>query len=99
VVDHQGGEFFAVDQDDAGIVFRGGGKSLFGEGRRCDEDAFFRAVFGERAGKFLNLGPTDGVFPALGLQVNAIEAQAVFIDDAVDTAISAAANRPASILT
>ncbi len=28
VVDHEGGEFFAVDQDDAGVVFRGGGEGF-----------------------------------------------------------------------
>ena len=31
VVDHEGGEFFAVDEDDAGVVFRGGGEGFFGE--------------------------------------------------------------------
>lgn len=39
VVDHEGGEFFAVDEDDAGVVFRGGGERLLGERRSGDEDA------------------------------------------------------------
>ena len=54
VVDHEGGEFFAVDEDDAGVVFRGGRERLLGERRRGDEDALFGAMLGECAGKFLN---------------------------------------------
>jgi hypothetical protein len=54
VVDHEGGEFFAVDEDDAGVVFRGGRERLFGERRRGDEDALFGAMLCECAGKFLN---------------------------------------------
>jgi hypothetical protein len=54
VVDHEGGEFFAVDEDDAGVVFRGGRERLLGERRRGDEDALLGAMLGECAGKFLN---------------------------------------------
>jgi hypothetical protein len=67
VVDHEGGEFFAVDEHDAGVVFGGGGEGFFGERRRGDENTFFRAMLGEGAGEFLNLGAADGSLPTLRL--------------------------------
>lgn len=98
VVDHEGSEFFAVDEDDAGIVFGGGRESLLSEGGRRDEDSFFGAMFGECAGKFLNLGAANGILPALRLEIDAVQAEAVFVDDAVDPAVAAAADGAASVL-
>ena len=92
VVDHEGGEFFAVDEDDAGVVFRGGGEGFLGEGGGGDENAFLGAMFGEGAGEFLDPGAADGIFPAFGLEVDAVETEAVFVDDAVDPAVAAAAD-------
>jgi hypothetical protein len=98
LVDHEGGEFFAVDEDDAGVVFGGGRESLLGEGGRRDENAFLGSVLGASAGEFLDLGAPDGIFPAFGWEVDAIKAEPVFVDDAVDAAITAATDRAAGVL-
>lgn len=84
VFDHQVGEPLAVDQDhflvEAGGVLLG----VFVEAAGGDEDAFGGFLAGERADEVLDLGAADVVLPALGLDVDDVEAEAVFVDDAVD---------------
>src|SRR5262245_20903832 len=47
----------------------------------------------QRSGKLLDVGTANGAFPSLGLDVNYVEAQFVFLDDAVDALVTGLADR------
>jgi len=49
----------------------------------------------EGAHELVNLRTTNRVFPAFGLEVDGVEAEAVFVDDAVDAFVGAFAGEPA----
>ena len=93
VLDHQGGHAVAVDEHDLlslladlfHILVR-----LVGEFYRGDKNTFARAFSGRRADKGLKFFSTNRVLPALGLQVDRFEPEAVFIYDAVDAFVGAA---------
>lgn len=86
--DHEFGEAGAVDEDDflgdaAGVVE--GGRD---EGAGGDEDAFAGLLTGEGSDEALDFLAADAALPALGLDVDNVEAEAVFIDDAVDAFVA-----------
>jgi hypothetical protein len=91
VIDHEAGEAGAVDQNNA---FDGEGKlaGLGGEGAGRYEDAFGSPIAAECAKEGLNFGTADGSLPAFGLDIYLFEAEFVEGDDAVDIAITGAAD-------
>ena len=46
----------------------------------------------ERAGKLLNGRASDGRFPTLSLDIDALESQAVLLDDPIDAAVTGTAH-------
>jgi len=87
VEDHEAGEGAAVHEDDLRVdlvcVVHG-----FACERACrDEDALSRPTAVEGADELVDLGTADGILPPLGLQVDRVEAEAVFVDDAVDALV------------
>jgi hypothetical protein len=83
VLDHELCEALAVDEDDfvlhAARVIEGAFVEVAG-----DEDAFVGMLPGQRADEALDGLAPDGALPALGLDVDDIQPEAVFVDDAVD---------------
>lgn len=84
MLDHECGEAGAIDEDD--FLGDGGGvvDGTLAEAAGGDEDALVRLLAGEGTDEALDLRAANGVLPALGLDVDDIEAEAVFIDDAVN---------------
>ena len=98
--DPQVGQFLPVDEDHSlcqmlDVVARG-----LAESRRCDEDAFGGTQADEASDEPVDIGATDQVAGgiALGLDIDAVKAEAVFIDDAVDTAVTRAAELGGGVL-
>jgi len=84
VLDHEVGEAGAVDEDEfLGDAF-GVVEGVLDESAGGDEDAFVGLLAGEGSDEALDLAAADGALPALGLDVDDVEAEAVFVDDAVD---------------
>ena len=55
-------------------------------------------MFCECASEFLNFRATDGILPPLRLEVDAVEAEAVFVDDAVNATVAAATDGAPGVL-
>ena len=95
VFEHEVGELVAVDEADMlgsdgdGL---GGLSGCVGEVGCCDEDAPGGSVGVEAAGEVPDLGFSDRVCPAFGLDVEPVEAEGVLIDDAVDVSVSGASD-------
>ena len=93
VFEHEVGELVAVDEADVlgsdgdGL---GGLSGCVGEVGRGDEDAPGGSVGVEAAGEVPDLGFSDRVCPAFGLDVEPVEAEGVLVDDAVDVSVSGA---------
>ena len=95
VFEYEVGELVAVDEADVlgsdgdGL---GGLSGCVGEVGRCDEDAPGGSVGVEAAGEVPDLGFSDRVCPAFGLDVEFVEAEGVLVDDAVDVSVSGASD-------
>ena len=93
MLDHQGGQTFAIEKDDPL------GKALYEVARlsaergSSDKYALARAEPDKATHKSLHVRPTDGIpgRVALGLNVDAIEPQPVFVDHTVDAPITRSA--------
>lgn len=91
VVDHQAGEVGAVDEDDLFV----GANALYcglGCGRVVaggEEHALLHALEVERADEVANGAFAHRALPAFGLQVDGVEAQRVFVEDAVNAVVGA----------
>lgn len=93
IVDHEIGQLFAIDQNDAlfdpcHVLLR-----FFREQRRGEEDALARPLAVQAAGEPLHDRPTDNVRPPLGLNIDEVEAEPILLDAAVDPVIAAAPER------
>src|ERR1019366_3928274 len=97
VVQHQAPEPLAVDEDDLAVDLSGVVSRLLGEGGGGDENALLRSEALESPGELLDLGPAHRSLPPFGLEVDAVEAKAVLVNDAVDPLVAAAANGLAGI--
>ena len=87
-VHHELGELGSVDQDDfavdpAGVLARVGGEAGSG-----DENALARTLALKSADELLDLGSSYRRLPALGLDEDDVEAEAVLLDDSVVPALS-----------
>lgn len=89
MLDHQVGEAVTVDENNALGQVADEVDGRGGEAGRGDEDAFGGTDADEAAEKALHFWPADadmgGV--ALGLHIDAIKAEAVLIDHAIDTTV------------
>src|SRR5659263_684271 len=88
----------AIDQHDLTVDF---GYVIHGtllERGCCNENTFSCPLPLESAGKFLDLGPADRVFPLLGLNVDIVQAEFVFLDNAVNSFVTGSADCLAGIL-
>ena len=96
-VEHVLRELLAINQDHAGIDMRDvlDGVSREAPGRQ----KLARPPAMQRAHKALNLGAPDRSLPALGLNVDSIEAQPVLTNHAIEPLVAGATNRSASLGT
>ena len=93
MVDHQGCQLFAPDEDD---LRRNDPRVLLcfsGEAGSCDEDPLVCTLALKGSGEFLDFRAADGSLPTFGLYVDHVEAELVFLDDPVNAAIAASAYR------
>ena len=96
-VNHQAGELFAVNEYD---LLRNAVRELLGvlgKAGCCDEHTLAGAVSYETADEVTHGGAAYSVLPSLGLHINDIEPKTIFLDDAVDAAISCLTNRLACV--
>ena len=98
MVDHQGCQLLASNEDD----LRGDDSRILvrvsREPRRGDEDPLVRALPLKGAGELLDLRTPNRPLPSFGLHVDHVETELVLLDDPVDAAIAASAYRLARIL-
>jgi hypothetical protein len=81
VLHHQGGQPGAVDEDDAAAGLGGGVAGVLRESAGRDEDALAGALELEGSHEALDLRAADAALPALGLDVDLLETEAVEGDD------------------
>ena len=70
---------------------------VLGDTGGCDERTLAGAVSYETADEVTHGGAAYGVLPSLGLHINDIEPKTIFLDDAVDAAVSCLTNRLACV--
>src|SRR5699024_5053069 len=89
VADHQARQLRSVDQHDPRLHLVRVALRIDAESARGEEDALAGGVAGERAHELLDRGPAHGVVArvALGLDVDAGEAQGILVDDPVDPTV------------
>lgn len=91
VIDHQICQLLSVDEDDTRINSIHILPCITAELRCCDEHALPRTVSLKAARELLNTRSANGSFPPLCLQVDRVQTEFVFFDDAIDPAITASA--------
>ncbi|CEK13066.1 hypothetical protein CP488_00343 [Chthonomonas calidirosea] len=87
--DHQARHGRPIDQNDSRLQLIDIIACLPGEFRACNEDAFLCASSVQRADKLLNFRTPHRIGPLLDLNVDDVQAQFIFVDDAVDSFIAA----------
>src|SRR5690606_31785041 len=98
VVQHQARQFGPVDQHDSLFNSLHVVPGAVGERGRRDEHALTGALPLEAASESLDLGTSDDVLPTLGLDVDEVQTEPVFLDDAVDTTVAALADRSPGVI-
>ena len=95
MLDHEVCQASPIEEDDTLRQVLNEVARLGAEGGSGDKDAFARAEPDKAAHKSLHIRPTDGIpgRVALGLNVDAIEPQPIFIDHAINAPIT----RPAKL--
>jgi hypothetical protein len=91
VFDHQSSEAGTFDEDDlfGGLDACDGFPRGFCEVAGCEEHAFLHTFDVERTDEVAHCCFAYRVLPALGLQVNGVQAERVFVDDAVNAVVCA----------
>jgi hypothetical protein len=67
-------QFFSIDKYDICVDPRDIFLGIFGKIGRCDKEPFLRPMACQGADKFLDFGPTDRIFPPLGLNIDGVKA-------------------------
>lgn len=100
VLDHEGGQLVAVDEGDALVdAFFDEVGGFFRKAAGRDEEALACALADEGAEEFLDFRATDGAVggPLFRLDVDAVEAETIGFDDAVDAFIAGLADDPGGV--
>jgi len=101
VLDHKGGQLGAVDEGDALVdAFFDEVGGFFRKAAGCDEEPLACALTDEGAEEFLDIRSADGAVggPLFRLNIDAIEAKAIGLDDAVDAFVAGLADDPGGVL-
>lgn len=84
MLNHQVGQSVTINQNNFLGYFLGVGDSGVGEIAGGDENSFMRLLASQGTDETLDLLTADGVLPTLGLHINHIQPQPVFVDQSVD---------------